>query len=48
MFTYVVEDKILFPCDFLGSHYSSTNVFDDELDEARKGPEKAPSSTTTA
>ena len=37
IFTYVVEDKILFPCDFLGSHYSSPHTFNDELDH----PEKA-------
>jgi len=37
IFTYVVEDKILFPCDFLGSHYSSPHTFNDELDQ----PEKA-------
>ncbi len=32
MFTYLVEDKILFPCDAFGSHYSSTKRFNDELD----------------
>jgi flavorubredoxin len=37
IFTYVVEDRILFPCDFLGSHYSSPHTFNDELDH----PEKA-------
>jgi flavorubredoxin len=37
IFTYVKEDKILFPCDFLGSHYSSPHTFNDELD----APEKA-------
>jgi flavorubredoxin len=37
IFTYLVEDKILFPCDFLGSHYSSPHTFNDELD----APEKA-------
>ena len=37
IFTYVAEDKILFPCDFLGSHYSSPHTFNDELD----APEKA-------
>ncbi len=31
--TYLVEDKILFPCDFLGSHYSSPEFFNDELPE---------------
>ena len=27
MFTYVKEDKILFTCDFLGSHLATSNVF---------------------
>jgi flavorubredoxin len=35
--TYLVEDRILFPCDFLGSHYASPEFFNDELPE----PEKA-------
>ncbi len=26
-FTYLVEDKILFTCDFLGSHYASEELF---------------------
>jgi flavorubredoxin len=26
MFTYVVEDRILFPCDFLGSHLATTDL----------------------
>ncbi len=37
IFTYVVEDKVLFPCDFVGSHYCSPHTFNDELD----APEKA-------
>ena len=45
--TYLEEDKILFPCDFLGSHYSSPHTFNDELDEPEKA-RKAPSSSTTA
>ena len=32
MFTYLVDDKILFPCDAFGSHYSSPQRFNDELD----------------
>lgn len=36
IFTYVVEDKILFPCDFLGSHYSSPHVFNDEIPEPER------------
>lgn len=31
MFTYLVEDKILFPCDFLGAHYCGASLFNDEL-----------------
>ncbi|HSE14713.1 MAG TPA: FprA family A-type flavoprotein [Candidatus Deferrimicrobium sp.] len=37
--TYLAEDRILFPCDFLGCHYSSPETFNDELHapaEARK------------
>lgn len=36
IFTYLVEDKILFPCDFLGCHYSSSLTFNDELTEPEK------------
>jgi flavorubredoxin len=35
--TYLAEDRILFPCDFLGAHYASPHTFNDELHE----PEKA-------
>lgn len=35
--TWLVEDRILFPCDFLGAHYCSPEFFNDELRE----PEKA-------
>lgn len=32
MFTYLEEDKILFPCDFLGAHYTpEESLFNDEL-----------------
>ena len=37
--TYLVEDRILFPCDFLGAHYASPEYFNDELqrpEEARQ------------
>ncbi|MGM0366399.1 MAG: FprA family A-type flavoprotein [Actinomycetota bacterium] len=27
MFTYLKEDRVLFPCDFLGSHYSSEELY---------------------
>jgi flavorubredoxin len=29
MFTYLVEEKILFTCDFLGAHYCSEGMFND-------------------
>ncbi len=32
MFTYLEEDKILFPCDAFGAHYCSEKRFSDELD----------------
>lgn len=28
--TYLKEDKILFPCDFFGSHFAATNLFVDD------------------
>ncbi len=31
MLTWLAEDGILFPCDFLGAHYCSDEYFDDEL-----------------
>jgi flavorubredoxin len=31
MFTYCVEDKILFPCDFFGAHIASGKLYDDEV-----------------
>ena len=31
MFTYVVEDKVLFPCDFFGAH-TAFGMYDDEND----------------
>lgn len=36
MLTYLVEDAILFPCDFLGAHFSSPEYFDDEIAEPQK------------
>ncbi|MHA2272854.1 MAG: FprA family A-type flavoprotein [Candidatus Hodarchaeales archaeon] len=33
MFTYLQEDKILFPCDFLGNHIATSDVF--ATDEGR-------------
>jgi len=31
MFTYIAEDKVLFPCDFLGAHYCETSMFDNKI-----------------
>jgi flavorubredoxin len=31
MFTFAVEDRVLFPCDFFGSHIASDKLFEDEL-----------------
>ncbi len=31
IFTYLVEDEILFPCDFFGQHYSSEKTYDWEV-----------------
>jgi flavorubredoxin len=31
MFTYLVEDKILFPCDFLGAHLAPAEIFVDDV-----------------
>ncbi|MBI3009217.1 MAG: flavodoxin domain-containing protein [Candidatus Omnitrophica bacterium] len=33
MFTYLVEDAILFPNDAFGQHYATNERFDDEVDE---------------
>jgi len=32
MFTYLIEDKILFPCDFFGAH-TAAGIYDDDVDE---------------
>ncbi len=31
IFTYLVEDQILFPCDAFGAHYCASKLFDDEI-----------------
>jgi flavorubredoxin len=31
MFTYGIEDRILFPCDFFGAHIAKSELFDDEV-----------------
>lgn len=33
IFTYLVEDEILFPCDAFGAHYCADRLFDDEIAE---------------
>lgn len=33
MFTFAVEDKVLFSCDFFGTHMASDKLFDDEVSE---------------
>jgi flavorubredoxin len=33
MFTYLEEDGILFPCDFLGCHYADDRLFNDLVDD---------------
>ena len=36
MLTYLVEDKVLFTCDFFGAHYCSDEMFNDSSDEYLK------------
>ncbi len=36
MFTYAVEDKVLFTCDFLGRHFATGKIFDDEIEPSDK------------
>ena len=31
IYTYLVEDEIIFTCDSFGSHYCNENIFDDEI-----------------
>jgi flavorubredoxin len=33
MFTYLVEDRILFACDFFGAHIAKSRLYDDETSE---------------
>ena len=33
IFTFLVEDGILFPCDFFGAHIAVSRLFDDEVDD---------------
>lgn len=40
MFTYLVEDKILFPCDFLGAHFCpGEGIFNDEIPKRENAKE---------
>jgi flavorubredoxin len=40
MFTYLVEDRILFSCDFLGSHLASSELFVDDLSGFYEGAKR--------
>jgi flavorubredoxin len=40
MFTYLVEDKILFPCDFLGSHLAPSRLFVDDISGFYEGAKR--------
>ncbi len=33
IYSYLVEDKILFTCDSFGAHYCSNEIFDDQIDD---------------
>lgn len=36
MFTYLVEDAVLFPCDAFGAHYCASQLFDDQIPDFSK------------
>lgn len=36
IFTYLVEEEILFPCDAFGAHYCPNKLFDDEIPDFSK------------
>jgi flavorubredoxin len=40
MFTYLIEDKILFPCDFLGSHLAVSDLFVDDISSFYEGAKR--------
>lgn len=40
MFTYLAEDKILFPCDAFGAHYCEPGIYNSEVED-RKGYDAA-------
>ena len=40
MFTYLVEDRILFPCDFLGSHLATSELFVEDIADFYEGAKR--------
>ena len=36
MFTYLIEEGVLFPCDAFGAHYCASKLFDDEIPDFHK------------
>lgn len=40
MFTYLIEDEILFTCDVFGSHYPDERLFNDSMEDDFVGPYK--------
>ena len=36
IYTYLVEDEILFTCDSFGCHYCNENIFDDEIENKKE------------
>jgi len=40
MFTYLIEDKILFPCDFLGSHLAPSELFVEDIAHFYEGAKR--------
>jgi len=41
MFTYLIEDKILFPCDFFGSH-TAFGIYDEDSEDLITNAKKCP------
>lgn len=39
MFTYLEEDRMLFPCDFLGAHYCPEKLFNDTIEDKEEAKE---------
>jgi flavorubredoxin len=40
MFTYLIEDRILFPCDFLGSHLAPSRLFVEDISGFYEGAKR--------